>query len=315
MGATKITLVRHGQSESNLTGHWQGQGNSPLSEAGRTQARALAQRLRARRFDRIISSDLRRAADTARATAEVLELEPELRHQWREIDVGTWEGLTQQEVEEHFPEQMAALKKGDSIKVGGGESWVDLAARSVRALHTLRSELRPGDHALVFAHGGVIASLVASILNLIPSRPRRLGNVANAAMTTLRFETPEDAAPSLEVFNDGTHVDPLTQWSRDRMVKGAAVVGFVPAGATYHAAVEDLPHGFSEESFHEHLVGYATSRPGENFGLRVATPLWAPFARRLLGPSVQLAEATRVTHVVVSDRGHTLADFNVGDEA
>ena len=90
----QLTLVRHGQSTSNKSGRWQGQGDCPLSDLGRAQARALASRLHDQVFDRIVASDLARAADTARALARAVATDPA----WREIDLGRWEGLTRQEV-------------------------------------------------------------------------------------------------------------------------------------------------------------------------------------------------------------------------
>ena len=90
----EITVVRHGQSESNRSGLWQGQGDSPLSEEGRLQAGALAYRLDGHHYDLIVASDLQRAVHTA----ETLEYEPEIDPTWRELDIGTWEGRSQVDV-------------------------------------------------------------------------------------------------------------------------------------------------------------------------------------------------------------------------
>ena len=95
--AVRLVLVRHAESEANIGGRWQGQGDSPLSERGKSQARALAERI-ARvglQPDLVVCSDLRRASETARAAfGDAVEVDP----LWREIDVGQWEGKTRAEV-------------------------------------------------------------------------------------------------------------------------------------------------------------------------------------------------------------------------
>ena len=130
----RITFVRHGESVSNQAQRWQGQGDSPLSALGQTQAQALGQRIGGRHFDRVIASDLMRASDTARATGFAFEQDPE----FREFDVGLWEGLTKEEVEERFPDEIGRLKAGEDLPLGGGESFATFSARVDRALHHRR---------------------------------------------------------------------------------------------------------------------------------------------------------------------------------
>lgn len=303
--AIEITLIRHGQSVSNVTGHWQGHGDSPLSDHGVEQAAALAERLSGARFDRIVSSDLSRAADTARAVGARLGMEPELRPIWREIDVGEWEGLTREEVKERFPDQIEALKGGRTIKVGGAESWLDLAQRAHRAFEALRAELEPGQRAAVFAHGGVIASLVGLLFGVTPNKPRRLGNVANTAMTTIRYE---GVRPTLLRYNDATHVGPLPSWGQERLGKGATVVALVPEAYAYDAPMK----GVADEDLAPQLLTLAEAHPGERVGLVVAPDHWTRFTVSILGNEVALGAPLGPTHVVVSERGQTLADLNVG---
>lgn len=303
--ATEITLIRHGQSVSNVTGHWQGHGDSPLSAHGVEQATALAERLSAARFDRFVSSDLSRAADTARAVGARLGMEPDLRPIWREIDVGEWEGLTRDEVKERFPEQIEALKGGRTIKIGGAESWLDLAQRAHRAFEDLRAELEPGQRAAVFAHGGVIASLVGLLFGVTPNKPRRLGNVANTAMTTIRYDGDR---PTLLRYNDATHVGPLPAWGQERLERGATVVALVPEAYAYDAPMKAITDG----DLGEHITSLAAAHPGERVGLVVEPDRWSSFTVSVLGNEVALGAPLGPTHVVVSERGHTLADLNVG---
>jgi broad specificity phosphatase PhoE len=201
----RITLVRHGQSEANLVQRWQGQGDSPLSALGREQAKRLGQRLIRRHFSRVVASDLQRAADTARATGRDFSKNPAL----REFDVGSWEGLTREEVEARFPEEMARLKQGEDIPLGGGESYGAFSQRIDGAFQRLRAELEPGDHALIVCHGGVIATLLAGLLGLRAARSWTLARVANTSITELSLSA---RGARLHVFNDTLHLAQLGGW-------------------------------------------------------------------------------------------------------
>jgi probable phosphoglycerate mutase len=201
----RITFVRHGESVSNVAKRWQGHGDSPLSALGREQARVLGRRLAKRRFDRVVASDLSRASDTARATGFAFEQDT----RWREFDVGRWEGLTHEEVEERYPEEIARLKQGEDIPLGGGESYAVFAARVDAAVDALRRSLEPGQRALVVCHGGVIGAVVSGLLGLRGSRRFPLSRVGNTAISELAWT--EDGA-QLHVYNDGRHLSALGAW-------------------------------------------------------------------------------------------------------
>ncbi len=89
---TTFFVIRHGETDWNLNGRWQGHADVPLNQVGRVQARRLADRLLrdGARIDAIYSSDLKRAWETARAVAAALDLAPRLDPSLREIDVGSW---------------------------------------------------------------------------------------------------------------------------------------------------------------------------------------------------------------------------------
>lgn len=184
---------------------WQGQGDSPLSALGRQQAERVGKRLARRRFTRVISSDLQRAADTARATGLRFSQDPT----FREFDVGAWEGLTREEVEARFPDEMERLKQGEDVPLGGGESYRVFSQRIDAAFARLHATLAPGEHALVVCHGGVIASLLSGLLGLRASRNWSLARVANTSLTELSFSS---EGGLLHVFNDTMHLAPLGSW-------------------------------------------------------------------------------------------------------
>src|SRR5918996_2805211 len=103
---TRVLLVRHGQSEWNADGRWQGQADPPLSDHGRLQAREAARAVGA--VDAIWASDLQRAAETAAIIADgvgvgPVTVDPDL----RERDAGEFSGRTREEIEERFPGYLA----------------------------------------------------------------------------------------------------------------------------------------------------------------------------------------------------------------
>lgn len=202
----RITFVRHGESVANRVQRWQGQGDSPLSDRGKRQAEACGARLKARRFDRVISSDLSRAADTARAAGFPFELDPA----WREFDVGAWEGLTREEVMARFPDEMERLKNGEDIPLGGGETHAAFAERIDYALDRLLKSMAPGEHALVVCHGGVIGTVMARAFGLRQRTRWPLWRASNTSLTELCFYP--DGSGELCVFNDTMHLSRIGEW-------------------------------------------------------------------------------------------------------
>jgi broad specificity phosphatase PhoE len=144
---TIVLLARHGETDWNRDGRWQGWADPPLNDLGRRQAAELAARLRGTRLDAVYSSDLRRAHETAALVAAEHGLpvvaDPEL----REIDVGSWSGLTRPEIDERF---------------GGvrpdGETREQHAAR-VRAAAARIAAAHPGGRILLVTHGGTMRAL------------------------------------------------------------------------------------------------------------------------------------------------------------
>src|SRR5687767_15606813 len=96
--ATHLTLIRHGETDWNAMRRYQGHAPVPLNEAGREQARLAASHLVRGGFDRIFSSDLWRARETAEIIGNVLQLSVEPDQRLREINVGHWQGLSHDEI-------------------------------------------------------------------------------------------------------------------------------------------------------------------------------------------------------------------------
>jgi broad specificity phosphatase PhoE len=179
---TIILLARHGESDWNVARRWQGHADRPLTARGREQARALAGRLQHVELDAVYSSDLRRAADTAAAVSrEVIEL-PEL----REVDVGSWSGLTRAEAEERFPEGVARWREGFP-GWDDGETYEEMTERVVEAVNAI-ARAHEGGRVLVVAHGGPIRAIHATALGLDVHAYRRVRPVEpNARLSAVCY--------------------------------------------------------------------------------------------------------------------------------
>jgi broad specificity phosphatase PhoE len=153
---TRILLARHGETEWNRLGRWQGHADPPLNATGRRQAETLAAQLEGDGIAAVYSSDLRRASETARIVADHLGLQMTEEPALREIDVGSWSGLTRDEVRERFPEGFARWLVGE---IGhDGETREELTDRVVAAVEEIAAA-HPGQHVLVVTHGGAIRAL------------------------------------------------------------------------------------------------------------------------------------------------------------
>jgi glucosyl-3-phosphoglycerate phosphatase len=168
-----ILLLRHGQSEWNAVGRWQGMADSPLTELGREQA-SLTGRLLARadvRFSGLWSSDLSRAAETAAIIGAQLRLPPPVTDQrLREAHAGEWEGMTADEIDVEWPGYLEAHRRPPSF-----ETFETVARRAIASLRTV-ADSRPAWRGvpLVVAHSGLIRTVMRR-LGAIDERVPNLG--------------------------------------------------------------------------------------------------------------------------------------------
>ena len=163
----RLVIWRHGETAHNVGGIWQGQLDTELSQRGLDQARESALALTGLAPTRIVSSDLRRAAQTAMALGEATGLPVSYDGRLREIHVGTWQGMSQGDVAEQYPEAVAALARGEDIVRGDhGESVAHVEERALAAATDLLADL-PQDGTLVIAtHGVTGRTLVAALIGL-----------------------------------------------------------------------------------------------------------------------------------------------------
>jgi broad specificity phosphatase PhoE len=166
-GSRRLIVWRHGETDHNASGIWQGQLDTPLSDTGREQAQRAADALAAYSPTMIVSSDLERAADTARTLASRVGVKVRYDERLREIHAGQWQGMTAGDVAERYPEEQAALAAGEDIQRGiDGESLGQVAERARAAVDELLADLAPGKCAVIATHGVSGRSVVASLVGL-----------------------------------------------------------------------------------------------------------------------------------------------------
>lgn len=182
-------LWRHGQTEWNLEGRFQGHTDVPLTDAGVAEARAAAARLATLRPAAIVVSDLSRALRTAEPLAELTGLDVTVDARLRERSGGSWEGLTQVEIRAKFPEAWAAWRPED------GEVESEVGARVAASVRQAVASLGDGELLVVVSHGGAIRQGIGALLGLDLPLWRLLGPLSNCAWSVLG-ETPEGRQPS-----------------------------------------------------------------------------------------------------------------------
>ena len=198
MPATKLLVVRHGQSEWNAAGRWQGRADPPLTMEGRRQAAAAAQKLGS--FDAVVSSPLQRAAETAAIIVEHLDIGPVLTEpDLMERDAGEWQGLTRAEIEMDWPGFLENGERPPAYEPDGV-----MLNRVLGALGRIADRAgEAGGEVLVVAHGGVVYTLEEAC-----GEPwRRIPNLGGCW-----FEMADGhlmAGPRVDLIPDGTPSDVL----------------------------------------------------------------------------------------------------------
>ena len=175
---TTLLLVRHGETDWNRERRWQGWADPPLNDTGRAQARALAEELGGTPFDAVYASDLRRASETAELLAEPHGVPVVLDPGLREIDVGSWSGLTHEEITARFPDGVRPDGETREQHVGRVLAAVERIARA----HT-------GGRVLVVTHGGTLRALHGH------TRDEPYHPVENCAVLEVHFRDDRLTAP------------------------------------------------------------------------------------------------------------------------
>jgi broad specificity phosphatase PhoE len=197
----RIWLVRHGVTDWNLEGRWQGHSDVPLGERGRADAARIRARLTGKSFDLVVSSDLTRALETARLAGFEPSLEPRL----REVNFGRFEGGHSSVIRDD-PAYLAWLERPTEARWPDGESYGDVQTR----VHAWIESLPITGEVLAFTHGGVISMLASSLLEVTPFAAPRLWRLRaqHSSITVLeRWQTPHGPGWTLERWSDAAHLE------------------------------------------------------------------------------------------------------------
>ncbi len=183
MTVNRVILIRPGETDWNRQGRWQGWVASPLNDYGRAQSQALSKFIRNIGMSALYSSDSRRAVETATLLAAALNFEPVFDPRWRERDVGTWQGMTLDEIRSwNAKEYQQLLADIENYPVGGGESRADVRKR-VNAAFAEILESDPGHTVGILTHTTSSHVLLDS---LIPDYDIYRTVLGNTAVTTIR---------------------------------------------------------------------------------------------------------------------------------
>ncbi|WP_026760344.1 MULTISPECIES: alpha-ribazole phosphatase [Selenomonas] len=200
---TKVIFIRHGQTEWNVTGRYQGQSDVKLTEEGKKQAEKLADNFPVAKVDAIYASDLCRAMVTAETIAKKFGLKVQAEPAFRELSFGDWEGLTYQQIVDRWEEAMANfLQHPDILEIPGGESFPAVQQRAMKRLNEL-IEKHDGQTIVVVAHGAVLRTMLTAALHM-PLQYLWSIRQFNTAVNIVRYDS--DANPTVELLNSTAHL-------------------------------------------------------------------------------------------------------------
>ncbi len=181
----RVYLIRHGETEWNTNGRWQGILPVGLNEAGHEQARRLAMYLKDEPIATVYTSDLSRALETAEILAQALGVEVRSDRRWRELNIGVFQGLTVAQIQQRYPEEYVAFISNPlDYVVTGGESRKEFQSRVMSAFAEAVEESGPRQIAVV-THIGVLRTLFGA---LFPAQFDRAHTFPNTSISILDQE-------------------------------------------------------------------------------------------------------------------------------
>jgi 2,3-bisphosphoglycerate-dependent phosphoglycerate mutase len=202
MERTRVIIVRHGQTQWNLKLIRQGHLDSPLTDRGITQAKALGKRLAHEEFTALYSSDLGRAVQTAEMIGAVTGHSVVIDDRLRERNLGVFQGLGRDEIERRFPEEYRLHRSiGPDYVIPSGESVRQQVERNLLCLAEL-GEKHVAETIVVVTHGGVLSGLFRHTFSIPFSAPRRF-EFMNASLNVFNYE---NGSWFLQTWGDVSHL-------------------------------------------------------------------------------------------------------------
>lgn len=204
---TNFLLVRHGYSENNKEKKYTGYQDVDLDEVGYAQAEDVKKYvLENFSVDKVFSSDLKRACNTVKPIADNLGIDVIQRSDFKEIDVGEWQGLTFEYIQKKYPKEYQECKNAtDDFCFVGGESFGELKKRFVSALEKLASE-NDGKTIVIGTHGGCVRACISHFKN-IPIQD--IETPSNGSITIVVFEK---GNVTFEEIGYSEHLKNITAW-------------------------------------------------------------------------------------------------------
>ncbi|MFY9265907.1 MAG: histidine phosphatase family protein [Solirubrobacterales bacterium] len=199
----RLLLVRHGESEWNADGRLQGQADPPLSALGRAQVAHMAARLVDDEIDAIVASDLQRAIDTAAALADVVRMPVTPRRDLREVDLGSWTGVSREEIEAADPEAWRRWRIEGIEGWDGGERYSEAMDRVGGAITELAAAW-DGKTVVAVTHGGCIRLATCHLLGMPAEDLGRIMSIGNSSITEFLVEP--DGGGRIVRLNDIAHL-------------------------------------------------------------------------------------------------------------
>lgn len=201
-----LILVRHGETDWNSTRRYQGQLDIPLNSRGHWQAQRVAQVLAGEPIQRLVSSDLQRALETAMAIGTACNLAVATDARLREISFGSWEGLGTDEIQRQDGEAYRRWKENPVAHAPtGGETLASAGERILSAWQEIRA--LPLDTVAIVAHGGSLRILLSHLLQLPPESFWQI-KLGNASLSRIRITRTK---VTLDQLNDVRHLPAVDQ--------------------------------------------------------------------------------------------------------
>lgn len=200
---TTVLLVRHGQTNSNITGFYMGWSDEDLNEVGYTQARRLSSRLARLPIASVYTSPLRRTYTTATILTKPHNLKPKVLDELIEIQFGDWQGLHIDDIQQKWPELWQQSRTDPSeMTMPNGESFLQVTERAIRAFEKIVQD-NQGKQVAIVTHDVVIRVLVAHTLGVSNNIYRRFETL-NASLSVIRVM---NSSSQLIALNDTTHLE------------------------------------------------------------------------------------------------------------
>ena len=203
----RIILVRHGETDWNKQGRFQGQIDIPLNKNGKSQAKAASKFLKDANFQKAFSSSLSRPEETAQIILnEHPGVEISLKDNLKEIGHGKWEGKLESEIKSNWPDLLKAWKiSPEKVQMPEGENINDVSTRSVIGWNEICKDLKNDETALVVAHDAVNKTILCHLLGLMPSKIWMVKQ-GNGGITVIDLSEEEGQPDQITCLNITSHL-------------------------------------------------------------------------------------------------------------